>query len=129
MAGKFSTSRERGRQGQIGTSWRTILTNKMCVSPHDVWEVHVRQGRMWGITVDRASVSCSTSSQMCGSWYLPRFLFREGSLNVHLMFLVPVPKGSSCLSNIFHYASWMVTPVPVNYLSLVVDVVLVLGSH
>ena len=30
----------------------------------------------------RASVSYSTPSQMCGSWYLPRFLLRGGSLTL-----------------------------------------------
>ena len=38
-------------------------------------------GRMWVYHCQwRASMCCRTSSQICGSWYLPRFLFRDGSL-------------------------------------------------
>ena len=40
---------------------------------------------MWkigGVTRWRAGMSCSTSSQLCASWYLPRFLFRGGSLTL-----------------------------------------------
>ena len=42
-------------------------------------------------------VPCKTWSQMCGSWYLPKFLLSEGSLThmyiASLMFMVP-PCGS-----------------------------------
>ena len=31
-----------------------------------------------GVTVSRAGMSCSTSSQMWSSWYLPKFLLKVG---------------------------------------------------
>ena len=45
------------------------------------------------------------------------------------MFFVPFPKGSSCLPNVFHCASWMVRLGPVYYPSFAGDVlVLFLGA-
>ena len=38
-----------------------------------------------GVTVKRASMSCSTPSQMWGSLSLPRFLFKGGSLTLMYM--------------------------------------------
>ena len=46
-----------------------------------------------------------------------------------LMFLLPVPKGPTCLTNTFHFASWMVTLIPVYYPSFAGDVPPVLGGH
>ena len=40
---------------------------------------------VWGHCKQRAGMSCSTSSQMWGSWYLPSFLVKEGSLTLMYM--------------------------------------------
>ena len=58
-----------------------------------------------GYCKQRASVSTSTSSQMWDSWYLPRFLFKGGSLTWWTLLLwwfwwslvVPYPLWKSCL--------------------------------
>ena len=44
------------------------------------------------------------------------------------MLLLPVPRGPSCLINIFHCASQMVTLVPVYYPYFAGDVDLVFGT-
>ena len=118
----------------------------------------------------RAGMSCNTPSQMCGSWYLSRFLFKGGSLTwmymaslmvlvmpwdslstsdklsslmecpvvwewwkmvggSHDRFLVPVPKISACFPYVFHCASLVVTPVPIDDTSFVDNAVPVLRSH
>ena len=59
-----------------------------------------------------ASMSCSTSPQLCGSWYLPGFLLRGDSLTLinRASFMVLVtPWGS--LSMMKKMSSWMVWPV------------------
>ena len=45
------------------------------------------------------------------------------------MFLVSVLKGPTCLANVLHCASQMVTLIPIYAPSFVGDVVLVLGGH
>ena len=59
------------------TPERTIITNKICICVTHMYDMEDVEG---GITVDRGSVSCSFSSQLCGSRYLPGFMFRGGSL-------------------------------------------------
>ena len=56
----------------------------------------------------RASMSCSTSSQLSGSWYLPRFLLRGGSLTPMNIasFIVLIALWDS-LSTIQKLPSWM----------------------
>ena len=68
-----------GEKAPLGGPYLPV--GSVFVLPHNVWW----RGPMWdkgkdaeGITVDRVSVSCSTSTQICGIWYLPRFLFRKG---------------------------------------------------
>ena len=38
-------------------------------------------GRLEGLSCS-VGMSCSMLSQMCGSWYFPRFLFNVGSLTL-----------------------------------------------
>ena len=78
---EFGANIKMGSRGK-GTPGRTILTNKMCACPCLGGPMCDKEKCGGGITIDRASMSCSTSSQMCGSWYLPRFLFRGGLLTL-----------------------------------------------
>ena len=45
------------------------------------------------------------------------------------MFLVSVPKGPTCLTDVLHCASEIVTFVSMDNASLVSDAVLILGGH
>ena len=76
MVGKFDANVDMERGGTPG---RTILT-RLCMCPLIVGggssETVMRCG-IWGYhSRQRAGVSCSIPSQLCGSWYLPRFLLR-----------------------------------------------------
>ena len=45
----------------------------------------------------RIRVSCRMLSHMCGNWYLPRFLFKEGSftlINIASLMFLEVPQAS-----------------------------------
>ena len=46
-------------------------------------------------------MSCRTSSQMCASWYLPRFLLRDGSLT--LMNMASLIGSGNALGFPVHY--------------------------
>ena len=144
---KFSTIKERGKvEGKASLEGPYLPIRYVCPlwcggpggTKEECRGCHCRK---------KASMLCSASSQMCGSWYLSRCLFREGSLALmnmasfmvlvtswdslsmteklfslmgwpmvlewpwmgrgSWMFLVPVPKGPSSLSNIFHCESQM----------------------
>ena len=70
------------------------------------------EGLQWGVIVNRVGMSCSNTSQIWGSWYLPRFLFNVGSLTLmyiaSLMILVK-PYGS--LPTMEKLSSVMLWPV------------------
>ena len=57
-------------------------------------------------------MSCSTSSQICGSWYLPRFLFRDGSLTLmnmaSFMVLVKLWDSLSMMEKLSSFMGWPV---------------------
>ena len=122
------------------------------------WGVHGDWRGIWGDQCKhKACMSCNTPSHMCGSWFLPRFLFRGGSLTavhpIHYgeviqldgmpwslgmvrdwggspeMFLEPVPKISASFPYVFHCTSQVVTPLPIDDTSFVYNTVPVLRSH
>ena len=103
---KFGAIRE-GEKAPLGGPYLPV--GSVFVLPHDVWW----RGPMWdkgkdakGITVDRVSASCSTSSQMCGIWYLPRFMFRKGLLINMASFMILVTPGTPCPSIMEKLSSW-----------------------
>ena len=70
-------------EGGGGTPAWTYLLQRRILCPL-IWGVGPEWvGGMTGVRVHwkwRAGMSCKMPSQMWGSWYLPKFLFNEGSL-------------------------------------------------
>ena len=74
---KFGPNVDMG--GGEATLGRPYLPNDYVCMPPLLGGAQV--GLWWGgigkyYCRQKASISCSTPSQMCGSWYMPRFLFR-----------------------------------------------------
>ena len=70
----------REREGNV-SMWN-ILSNRICIFvPFFSWVEELDGGR--GYCKQRAGMSCSTLSQVWGSWHLPRFLFKRQIIDPH----------------------------------------------
>ena len=111
---KFGMGNENGRWGQEAPLWN-ILTNRgksMFVSPYvglAVW--YVWKLDWGGYCKQQAGVSCSTFSQMWGSWYLPKFLLKGGSLTpMNIASLMVLVKHCGSLSTMEKLSNVMLCP-------------------